>query len=163
VTTVSLSLLLAVGQSAAQSFTRPVPGRGVGVNTLVVYTHTRPAYSLADGLESLKLRLHRVTTRLETVSISKVAPDRIADADYLVVYCPRLCSDLPKDFLRVIAETNKPVLWIGFGADQLAELVPFKGRFESSAFAAGTAVTNISYRGRDWNVTVDPWIPATLP
>ena len=82
VTTVSLSLLLAVGQSTAQSFTRPVPGRGVGVNTLVVYTHTRPAYSLADGLESLKLRLHRVTTRLETAvaqdceaaPVSRVAP-----------------------------------------------------------------------------------------
>jgi len=160
--TVALAVFLTMRQAAAQSLARPIAGQGAEAKTLLAYANTRPAYWLADGLESLKLRLHRVASRLETVAIPNAGPDRVAGAAYLVVYCPQLFPDLPKDFLQRIAQASQPVLWIGFGADKLAELVPFQGQFEVSAFAAGSPVTNVTYRGRDWGVTVDPWIPATI-
>ena len=160
--TVWFAILLAVSQAAAQSTARPVAGKGAQANTLLVYANARRAYSLVDGLESLKLRLERVATHLDCVALSNAVPERIWGADYVVVYCPQICSELPKDFLRRIAGTNRPVLWVGFGADQLEQWVPFKEQFEVSPFAAGTAVTNVSYDGRDWDVTIDPWIPATL-
>src|SRR5439155_9215421 len=160
--TVWFAILLAVSQAAAQSTARPVAGKSAQANTLLVYANARRAYSLVDGLESLKLRLERVATHLDCVALSNAVPERIWGADYVVVYCPQICSELPKDFLRRIAGTNRPVLWVGFGADQLEQWVPFKEQFEVSPFAAGTAVTNVSYDGRDWDVTIDPWIPATL-
>ncbi len=157
-----LALLLAVCQVAAQTLVRPVASSGAEAKTLLVYANTRSAYALADGLEALKLHLLRVATALETVAVSNAVPERVASASHLVVYCPQYFPDLPRDVLRLLAEANKPVLWIGFGADQLAEFAPFKGRFEVSDFAAGYAVTNLQYRGRDWSMTIDPWIPATV-
>ena len=162
VANVLLALLLEVRASAAQPPTRPTAGKGAEATTLLLYANTRPAYALADGIELLKLRLQRVATRVETVAVADATPDRVARADYLVVYCPQYFPGLPKEVLQSIAETNKPVLWVGFGADQLAELAPFKGRFEISPFAAEGAVTNVSYLGRDWSVTIAPWIPAAL-
>src|SRR2546429_4272015 len=138
--TVALAVFLAVRQAEAQSLARPIAGKGAEAKTLLIYANTRPAYWLADGLESLKLRLHRVATRLETVAVSNAGPDRVAGAAYLVVYCPQFFPDLPQDFLQRIAEASQPVLWIGFGADKLAELVPFQGQYEVSAFAVGSSV-----------------------
>ena len=163
VVAVLIAFLSGAHQGLAQPVARPVAGKGSEAKTLLVFANARPAYSLADGLESLRLHLQRVATRLETVTVSNAAPDRIAGVDYLVVYCPQPFPDLSRDFLRSIVEANKPVLWIGFGADNLARLSPFNGQFEISAFAAGNAVTRVTYRGRDWSVAVDPWIPAALP
>jgi len=162
VTRVLLAVLLAVRAGAARPLTRPAAGKGAETTTLLLYANTRPAYALADGLELLKLRLHRVATHVETVAVADATLDRVVQADYLVVYCPQYFPDLPKDVLLWMAKTDKPVLWVGFGADQLAELAPFKGRFEISPFAAADAVTNVSYLGRDWSVTIALWIPATL-
>jgi hypothetical protein len=141
---------------------RPEAGMGAGARTLLLYANSYPAYTLADGLESLKLRLQRVSTRVESVAVSNAASNQVAGADYLVVYCPQCFPELPRAVLQWIVESKRPLLWIGFGADQLAERAPFKGQFEVSAFAAGSAVTNVSYQGRDWAVTIDPWIPASL-
>jgi hypothetical protein len=160
--TVLVALLLAASRAAAQSPARPVAGKGADSTTLLLYANARPAYALADGLEALKLRLQRVATRLGTIAFSNATPARIEGADYLVVYCPQYFPELPTDVLHFIAETKKPLLWVGFGADQIAECAPFKGRFETSAFPAANAATNIYYQGRDWSVTIDLWIPATL-
>jgi uncharacterized protein YdaL len=160
---VLIAISLTVLQAAPETSMRPAAGAGTEARTLVFYASTRPAYSLANGLEALKLHLQRVATRLETLAISNATPDRVAGADYIVVYCPQFLPDTSTDFLRLIAGANKPVLWIGHGADKLAELAPFKSQFDVTAFAAGRGVTNVSYRGRDWKVAVDSWIPASLP
>ena len=162
VETILLALLLALCASAAQPLVRPVAGKGAEATTLLLYANTRPAYALVDGLELLKLRLHRVATRVETVAVSDAAPDLVARADYLVVYCPQYFPELPKDLLERVGQGDKPVLWVGFGADQLAGLAPFKGRFEISPFSAANAPTNVSYLGRDWSATTEAWIPASL-
>ena len=78
VETILLALLLALCASAAQPLVRPVAGKGAEATTLLLYANTRPAYALVDGLELLKLRLHRVATRVETVAVSDAAPDLVA-------------------------------------------------------------------------------------
>lgn len=153
---------LAALQAAADAPMRPIAGAGAEARTLVCYANTRPAYSLANGLEALKLHLQRVATRLEVMAISNATPDRVAGVDYIVVYCPQSLPDISHDFLRSIAGANKPVLWIGYGADRLAEMALFKGQFSVSAFTAARSATRVSYRGRDWPVAVDSWIPARL-
>jgi len=153
---------LAALQAATEAPMRPVAGAGAEARTLVFYANTRPAYSLANGLEALKLHLQRVATRVEVMVISNATPDRVAGADYIVVYCPQSLPDMSNDFLHSIAGANKPVLWIGYGADRLAEMAPFKGQFDISEFTAARSATKVSYRGRDWPVAVDSWIPARL-
>jgi uncharacterized protein YdaL len=70
---------------------------------------------------------------------------------------------LPAAFLQGIAEARQPVLWVGFGAEQLAERPPFRGQFQISEEPTGLPANRVNYRGRSWTVRVDPWIPAQLP
>ena len=51
--TVALAVFLTMRQAAAQSLARPIAGQGAEAKTLLAYANTRPAYWLADGLESL--------------------------------------------------------------------------------------------------------------
>src|SRR5258705_309463 len=107
---------LAMGALAAPSLVRPAADKGVDAKTLLVFSARHTAYSLSDNLELLKLQLQRVATRLETVTISEATPEKLASADYLVIFCPQPSPELSKDLLLAIANAKQPLLWIGFGA-----------------------------------------------
>ncbi|MFM2083043.1 MAG: hypothetical protein RL380_1734, partial [Verrucomicrobiota bacterium] len=63
---VALTILLV---SAAPLFAQPLArlnsAKGADAKTLVIYSETRAAYSLADDLTALKLQLRRVAGSLE--------------------------------------------------------------------------------------------------
>jgi len=157
-----LLLAFAVPGFAADIPRRPLSAKGAEAKTLLIYADQRMAYSLNDSLELLKLQLLRVATRLEGIPIAQATPEKMAGAEYLVVFCPQSAPALTTNFLHAIAQSKQPVLWVGYGADKMEEQAPFTNSFRVSTFSAANVETNVNYRGRDWNAPVAPWIPATL-
>lgn len=161
--TLILGATVAVSAQAVETAPAfPVPGQGADSKTLLVHSATRTAYGLGDALAALRLQMRRVSTRLTTTSIAEVASNTLAEADYLVVFCPQPGPELPAGFLQTMASRTQPVLWIGFGLDQLETLPRFADQFEASAQAADRALDRVQYRGRAWTAPVFPWIPVTL-
>jgi hypothetical protein len=113
-------------------------------------------------LEVLRLQLRRVATRLESVAVSNATPERIARADYVVLFCPQSRPALPTNFLYSLTNLQRPLLWVGYGADQLEELAPFQGEFVFSKLYAEKHASNIVYRGKTWHGPVYPWMPVRL-
>jgi len=145
---------------AAPAPSRPVPARGETSRTLVVFSTARSAYSLGHELEFLKLQLRRVTTHLEAVPADQVTSNHLA-ADYLVVFCPQPEPRFGTNLLAALALTNRPVLWVGHGAEWLTNLPPFAGQFEPAQTAA-SRLEGIDYRGREWTLPGDYWVPMRL-
>jgi uncharacterized protein YdaL len=153
--------------TAASGFTaslplRPPAGQGPDAKTLLVYSDTRTRYSLGDAVAAMKLQLLRVDTKLETIAADAVTPRQVAAADYVVVFCPQASPALSKPFLQSIADTRRPVLWVGYGAERLEKLPPFQSEFAVSAEATATTGVRVHYRGEEWPVPVTSWVPAAL-
>ncbi|MCI0745043.1 MAG: DUF2334 domain-containing protein [Verrucomicrobia subdivision 3 bacterium] len=155
-----VAILSALALARAQN--RLAAGGGPDARTLLIYADTRAKYSMSEGLEILRLQLRRVATRLESVAASNAEPAEIASADYVVVFCPQVQSRLPTNVLHALTHLQKPLLWVGFGADQLQESPPFKGHFEFFTRFTEKSLTNVVYRGKTWRVPVYPWIPARV-
>jgi len=146
---------------AATAF-RPSPGRGGGATTLVLFTETRSGYALENSLELLKVRLQRVNTHVEAIPLRQAGSNQIASADYLVVFCPNAHPDLSTNVLEAVAATNKPVLWIGYGPDQIAKTKPFEGQFVAEPFLHLGPTSDVGYRERRWFAPVAPLAEARL-
>ncbi len=157
----ALALFL-VAEGFAAPPLRPLSGKGAGATTLVVYADTRTAFSLGDLLGLFKMQLQRVATRVETSAASEATPAKLAAADYLVVFCPQSAPLLTTNFLQAVAAATQPVLWVGFGLDQLESVPPFQGEFKFSAVPAAKPVTNVIYRGQTWDVPVYLWVEGSL-
>ena len=160
---VCLVLLLLANRAlfAAPTLGRPSTAQGPEAKTLVVFSAPGLAYSLGSELEFLKLQLQRVATRLEALPVSEATASKVTEADYLVVFCPEPDPVLPASFLGCMPATNKPLLWVGYGSEQLTNLAPFAGQFEPALTADGV-LNRVSYRGREWNVSGASWIPMLL-
>ncbi len=156
-----LLLLATIPLCAAPPLGRPASAQGTDAKTLVVFSHAGLAYSLGNELEFLKLQLQRVATRLEALPVSEATPDKLAGADYVVVFCPQADPVLPANFLPSLPATNKPVLWVGHGSEQLTNLPAFAGGFEPAANADGR-LHRVTYLGREWLVPGASWIPMLL-
>lgn len=146
---------------AAPAPSRPAPARGETSRTLVVFSTARSAYSLGHELEFLKLQLQRVATHLEAVPADQVTTNQLAAASYVVVFCPQPEPGLGTNLLAALALTNRPVLWVGHGAERLTNLPPFAGQFEPAQTAA-SRLQGIDYRGREWTLPGDFWVPMRL-
>ena len=142
---------------------RPATAFGAGAKTMVVYSATHAPFSLADDLAALKLQLRRVASQLETVPLAQADTNKIAAADYVVIFCPQPFPNLAPEILQAVAHCPHPVLWVGYGADQLTRLSEFKGQFEVAAFAAEKPAETVSYLGRDWNQPLAVWLPVEMP
>jgi uncharacterized protein YdaL len=151
-------LLWANVQGVEAPLRRPVPDKGVEARTLLVYTDTRTPYSLADGVVALKLQLRRFNMKLETVPVSEFDSNKLAAADYVVVFCPQPFPPLTEELCQAVAAGKRPILWVGYGADQLEQLPPFEGQFSVTPFAATNAADRINYRGREWNEPLSLWL-----
>src|SRR5258705_5010926 len=128
--TLPTALLIVFAASAfAAPLGRPTSAKGGASKTLLVYSDTRAPYSLSEGLEVLRLQLCRVATQVESVAISNATTAQIAAADYVVVFCPQSRPVLPTNFLHSLTNLERPLLWVGFGANELEELPPFQGQF----------------------------------
>lgn len=156
-----IATLPAKGQSASL-LQRPVAAKGAVAKTLVVYSETRAPYSLADDLAALKLQLRRVAGQLETVAATQADPAKLAVADYLVIFCPQPFPALSAPLLEAIARSSAPVLWVGYGADQLTHLPQFAGQFDIAPFAATQPIETVTYQGREWKLPLTGWLPALL-
>lgn len=158
-------LLLAAAPDlrAAVRVSRPAPGLRDGAQTLVVFSAERPAYSLNSELELLKLQLQRVTTRLETLPLSSVTSNQVVEADYLVMFHPQAgdFTAAATNLLPAFTARTNPSLWIGYGTEQLHGLPPFTNVLEP-VLASGEAMTVADYRGRNWPLTGEFWIPVRL-
>ena len=159
----ALWLLGAFPAANAESLlNRPATARGDAAKTLVVYSETCAPYSLANDLVALKLLLRRVASRLEVVPLAQVDTNKIAAADYIVIFCPQPPPDFPPEILQAVAQSLHPVLWVGYGADQLSQLPEFKSRFSVAPFAAGRSADTVNYLGRDWRVNTPVWFPVQM-
>lgn len=158
----TLSLFLGVAAMAADPVARPASGKGADARTLLIYSDTRAQFSMSEGLEVLRLQLRRVATQLESVSVSNALPEKITNADYVVVFCPQSRPALPTNFLHSLTNLQRPLLWVGFGANELEDLPPFKGEFVFSRLYTERHASNVVYRGKTWNGPVYPWIPVRL-
>jgi uncharacterized protein YdaL len=141
---------------------RPQPAGGPDSTTLLIYADTRARFSLGEGLEVLRLQLRRMATHLESVAVSNATPEKLAAADYVVVFCPQARPSLPTNFLHALTNRHRPLLWVGYGANELEDLPPFQGDFIFSKLYPEKHASNIVYRSKTWNVPVYPWIPARL-
>lgn len=151
-----------VPAARAQISGRPSPAAGAGAKTLVAYSSTHTTYSLADDLNALKIQLRRVATQVEAVPVTQADAAKIAAADYTVVFCPQPLPKLSEDFLKAVAQSSKPVLWVGYGADQLAQQPEFKGQFTVSEFASSQSAETVNYLGHEWQQPVSLWLPVQL-
>lgn len=159
-----LSFVILVSASLLEaSVARPLSARGPEARTLLIYSDTRAQFSMSEGLEVLRLQLRRVATQIESLAVSNVTPEKIAGADYVVIFCPQSRPALPTNFLHSLTNLSQPVLWIGFGANELQELPPFQGEFVFSKLYMEKHASNVVYRGKSWGVPVYPWIPVRLP
>lgn len=160
---IALALLATLEKGSAQSLlNRPVAAKGAAAKTLIIYSETHASYSLADDLAGLKLHLRRVAGQLDAVAAQQLDPNQLAAADYLVVFCPQPFPALPAALLETIAQSPRPVLWVGYGAEQLAHQPQFDGQFDIAPFAAAKPVDQVAYLGRDWPVPFSIWLPAQL-
>jgi uncharacterized protein YdaL len=141
---------------------RPLSARGANAKTLLIYSDTRAQFSMSEGLEVLRLQLRRVATQIESLAVSNATPEKIAAADYVVIFCPQSRPALPTNFLHSLTNLSQPMLWVGFGANELQELPPFQGEFVFSKLYTEKHATNVVYRGKTWNTPVYPWIPVRL-
>jgi hypothetical protein len=139
---------------------RPVPQSGT--NTLVIYAGRHPAYSLADGLELLKLQLQHVATGLEVVPVADAVSNDVFNADHLVIFCPQAEPAIASELLQGIASRSAPTLWVGFGMERLQALPRFEGQFEVAKRPADTPLGGVKYRDRAWVAPVYPWLPVAL-
>src|SRR6266566_4532102 len=136
ITECALLIVATASAIAADAPMRPNAAKGPGATTLLIYAEQRSSYSLADSLALLKMQLQRVATRLETIPLGQVTSSKLSEADYVVVFCPQSAPALTSNLFYSVTNATQPLLWIGFGADQLEGLEPFSGQFEVSAFAA---------------------------
>ena len=156
-------LLLASGLFAkAQSLNRPTTARGAEAKTLVVYADTHATYSLADDLTALKLQLRRVASQLETIPVAQADAAKISAADYVVVFCPQPFPALSAEFLKAVSEATHPLLWVGYGLDQLTKLPAYKTQFSVAPFASDQTPLAINYKGRDWQLPPPVWLPVII-
>src|ERR1041385_6402711 len=124
---VCVGVLLAATSGLRAAILSPaLSAKGAEAKTLVIYTSTHAPYSLANDLVALKVQIRRVATQVEEVDAAHAEPVRIAAADYVVVFCPQPFPTLPKPLLQAIAQSQHPVLWVGYGADNLEHLPPFE-------------------------------------
>ncbi len=160
---IGICLLLASGSPVkAQSVTRPVTGRGAEAKTLVVYADTHATYSLSDDLAALKLQLRRVASQLEVVPVAQADAAKFSAADYVVIFCPQPFPVLSAELLQSVSQSTHPVLWVGYGLDQLARLPEFKTQFSVAPFASNQKPLAINYKGREWQVPVPVWLPVII-
>jgi uncharacterized protein YdaL len=64
--------------------------------------------------------------------------------------------------LETLAQSPRPVLWVGYGADQLSRLPEFAGQFEVAPFASAQPTEQLNYLGRDLKLAMTIWLPAQL-
>jgi uncharacterized protein YdaL len=155
-------IVVCAAAASGADLARPHPAGGPDATTLLIYADTRARFSLGEGLEVLRLQLRRVATRLESVAVSNATPESIARADYVVVFCPQSRPALPTNLLQSLANLHRPLLWVGFGANELEHLPRFQGEFVFSKLYAEKHASNVVYRGKSWNVPVYPWMPVRL-
>jgi uncharacterized protein YdaL len=155
-------LASASGLNADPLTVRPATAQGADAKTLVIYSQTHTPYSLADDLAALRLELRRVVSRVETVAATQADSNKIAGADYVVVFNPQPYPGLSDDLLRSLAQTVKPVLWVGYGAEELGRQPEFSGSFDVVSFASPHAATTVNYQGRDWKQPFAFWMPVRL-
>jgi hypothetical protein len=102
-----------------------------------------------------------VETQLEAIPATEATSNRIAGADYLVLFSPTPDAVASAALLGLLVVTNKPLLWVGFGSEQLAEHPSFAGQF-ASAPATEPTLKRVAYRGREWDATGASWHPMRL-
>ena len=147
---------------SAQPLKLSVAGAGADAKTLVIYTGTHTPYSLADDLAALNLQLRRVATDLKAVPAVQADPQSIAEADYVVLFCPQPFPELSDAQLQAITNRQKPVLWVGYGADELETMPSFAGQFKTATFASAQPATRVIYQGHEWDEPVSFWIPTQI-
>ena len=149
--------------SAAQFGDRPVPARGPGSDTLLLYAAPRPSYGLMDGVGLTALQLGRIDTEISLLPIQAATVETMSQADYVVVYCPTPQPAIPSAVLDFLNESGGPVLWIGFGLPILGDLRPHFEQFASVPSISTDFATNVVYRGRNLNLGSWPAIEVTIP
>jgi hypothetical protein len=147
--------------AAGQLRDRPVAARGAEAKTLVLFGHTRSAYSLGNDLALLELQLQRVAARLETRPFSEASSNQLAEADYIVVFCPQPDLLFPTNALLSLASLDKPLLWVGYGAEQLTNWPSIAGQVEWEP-GLSRLFDRVEYRGQEWDVPGAQWIPLRL-
>jgi uncharacterized protein YdaL len=158
-------LLAVVAGVNAQSLpfpARPVAAKGPEAKTLIVYSDTHTPYSLADDLAALKLELRRVAGQLEALPAAQASPAKLAAADYIVVFSPQPYPQFSGELLQGLAGSSKPVLWVGYGAEQLGRQPEFFGQFDTVSFAAPQTAATVNYQGHEWNQSFAYWMPVRL-
>jgi uncharacterized protein YdaL len=152
-------LLVSTAPLFAQPLARLNSAKGADAKTLIIYSETRAAYSLADDLSALKLQLRRVAGQFEAIPAAQADAAKVSAADYVVVFCPQPFPKLDAGLVQVLAQTDKSVLWVGYGADQLAKLPPFKNQFNVSPFASDKISDLVNYNGHELKQPMPVWIP----
>jgi uncharacterized protein YdaL len=146
---------------AATRLGRPPSGRGPEATALLIYSNTRIEYGLADSLARLECQLNRVEMNLKSVAVTEVNAAMILNADYVIVFCPQLSPPFSKEILTAIAQTKRPVLWIGLGSEQLATIAPFQGAFKAEPYFSQGSSQEVEYKSSRWNTYVE-WVPIVL-
>jgi len=100
---------------------RPAPERGPGAGVLLVYASPFAPFSMADALENLSLHLRRMEVTLHTVPLAELTVADAEHADYLVVLNPHPQIEMNEALRSVLADTNRPTLWVGYGLDALGD------------------------------------------
>lgn len=154
-------LALSSLESTAGTTPRPAPAKGSGSRTLIVHTAARTPYALGHELEFLKLQLRRVQTQVETIATAEATSNKVAAADYLVVFSPTSGATISAELIALLVATRKPLLWAGFGIERLAEHPEFAGQFAAAPMAAPTLQAT-TYRGRQWDTAGAAWHPMRL-
>jgi uncharacterized protein YdaL len=155
-------LLFLMGADMVAALERPLAGRGVGAKTLLIYADAFSPYSLSFNLRQLQCDLRRVNTTLETVPFARVSASQLKHPDYIVVYCPQPAPVLPRSILVELAKISTPVLWVGFGADQILNFSSFHDLCRIMPHADFAPTPRVEYRGREWDARIEPWIPAQV-
>src|SRR5207249_5234667 len=110
-----LWLTLQLSLAAAGISSRPIPAKGPGTRTLLVFNEAHTAYSLMNSLELVKLQLGRIDTTVQTVSLLQLTPEQLTQCDFLVVLALDPRFSIPTNLLTAITSSSVQMLSVGPG------------------------------------------------
>ena len=147
-----LWLTLQLSLAAAGISSRPIPAKGPGTRTLLVFNEAHTAYSLMNSLELVKLQLGRIDTTVQTVSLLQLTPEQLTQCDFLVVLSLDPRFFVPTNLLAAITSSAAPVFWVGPGLNWTTNVPALRSQFEVGAPSEMRSADSIRYRGKEWNV-----------
>ena len=114
-------------------------------NVLLIYQESPDWPQYSKEVERL---LRHFTPNTTAVSTEQYVNRQLFDFDRVVVVCPEFGASLSSELLKDLAQANRPVLWLGYGLNQLPVDLGAAFGFSPGQVTQENLPTWVEYRGQ---------------